>query len=746
MEQMYRGVKAWISLLIFFLLAGIALPAQATPPLDGTFIYTAGWTDNQINASINEAKMLGMNTLIINSAQAKSGDCTTNDYAWNMGYPQSIGTILNAAQARGMTVYVGLVFSMAACTPFHEEPSAGNTIKATLAAVQAIQGAYGAHPALAGWYIPDEPALAYWPKPEISYSYYKRLVSTIKSISNKPVLVAPYLGGVQYSPAIVGQRAVDFKNATGTDIQVWQDSVGAGTIPVHAQNNQPILEDYFAAISNAIGANAFWSDNELFNYSAANDGSWATSAPISRVKAQLAQSRLPYAAKRIAFIKQDLMSYADSNATNGSKRLYDAYRAVYHAGGGYLRPAAYQWITPPSSIHPDTGDKLFDGVTGDPASTADTAWVGISGNMVVRLDFGQVTKFDWIAAHLLGDGSQGITYPGTLKIYGANSPVGEWTLLSSATLPITQQAGRGDYAFSNPNPLGAAYRYALVELDNPGQTFISELEVVSAGTVPMTQPLDTTPPTSPANLIEMAASSTQIRLSWMASTDSGGVAKYLIYRNGASTPIAQAATTSYSDTAVAANTSYSYSVRAVDVTGNVSTASNMVTVTTPPAVRIPQPNSLLGVPGKVVTPAGYAWITPPLVAYPDTGNKLLDGLIGNADAPGAAAWVGVLGNSIVQIDLGRITAFDWVATQVLNYPQWGITFPSALKIYGSNAPASGWVLLSNSALSVGQAPSTTILMNQQALGAAYHYVQLELVNGSVTFIGELRIAAGQSAK
>ena len=43
---------------------------------------------------------------------------------------------------------------------------------------------------------------------------------------------------------------------------------------------------------------------------------------------------------------------------------------------------------------------------------------------------------------------------------------------------------------------------------------------------------DTQPPTVPTNLVAAVVSSTQIDLSWDASTDNMGVGGYRIYRNG----------------------------------------------------------------------------------------------------------------------------------------------------------------------------------------------------------------------
>jgi len=66
-------------------------------------------------------------------------------------------------------------------------------------------------------------------------------------------------------------------------------------------------------------------------------------------------------------------------------------------------------------------------------------------------------------------------------------------------------------------------------------------------------PIDTTPPSVPS-LTATAVSSSQINLSWTASTDNGGVTGYKIYRNG--TYLTITTSTSYNNTGLTASTAY----------------------------------------------------------------------------------------------------------------------------------------------------------------------------------------------
>jgi len=94
---------------------------------------------------------------------------------------------------------------------------------------------------------------------------------------------------------------------------------------------------------------------------------------------------------------------------------------------------------------------------------------------------------------------------------------------------------------------------------------------------------DTTPPSVPTSLSASAVSSSQINLSWTASTDNVGVAGYTISRGGSQ--IATTPLTSYSDTGLSPSIAYVYQVSAFDAAGNVSAQSapaSAVTLSGPP--------------------------------------------------------------------------------------------------------------------------------------------------------------------
>jgi len=89
---------------------------------------------------------------------------------------------------------------------------------------------------------------------------------------------------------------------------------------------------------------------------------------------------------------------------------------------------------------------------------------------------------------------------------------------------------------------------------------------------------DTSAPTVPTGTSATASSTTQINLSWTASTDNVAVTGYRVYRNGVQ--VGSPAGTSYSDTGLSSSTTYTYTVAACDAAGNCSGRSVAVSVTT----------------------------------------------------------------------------------------------------------------------------------------------------------------------
>ncbi len=121
------------------------------------------------------------------------------------------------------------------------------------------------------------------------------------------------------------------------------------------------------------------------------------------------------------------------------------------------------------------------------------------------------------------------------------------------------------------------HRYRVLAQDAAGNESAQSNEVARSLS-------DTTAPSAPTGLTGSRSGFT-VRLVWTASTDNVGVQSYTIYRGGVA--IGTSTTPAYTDSTPPLGRSSSYSVRARDAAGNVSGASNTVTVAIPADTSAP---------------------------------------------------------------------------------------------------------------------------------------------------------------
>ncbi len=117
-------------------------------------------------------------------------------------------------------------------------------------------------------------------------------------------------------------------------------------------------------------------------------------------------------------------------------------------------------------------------------------------------------------------------------------------------------------------------------------------------------PPDTTAPSVPAGLTGTALSSTQVNLTWNASTDNVGVTGYYVYLNDA--PLTTTTATSFQHTGLTAGTTYNYRVSAYDAVPNHSAWTAVpVAVKTLPAAPPPD-TAAPSIPGGLNATASSA--------------------------------------------------------------------------------------------------------------------------------------------
>ena len=266
----------------------------------------------------------------------------------------------------------------------------------------------------------------------------------------------------------------------------------------------------------------------------------------------------------------------------------------------------------------------FDLPTGATISSFWDASLTRSGNHVVAvgtwnatLAVGASTSFGWIGApggvtpanctvnggSCAGSGGGDTTpptVPGTLSSpsrttttvslsWGASTDTGGSGLAgyniyrNGATTPTAQTNGTGTTFTDSGLVASTTYTYVVRARDGAGNVSGPSNQIsVTTNAVPT----DTTPPTTPGTLSSPSRTASTVNLSWGASTDTGGsgLAGYNIYRNstGPGSPTYQTTGTgtTFTATGLSANTTYTFVVRARDGAGNISGASNQISVTT----------------------------------------------------------------------------------------------------------------------------------------------------------------------
>ena len=119
------------------------------------------------------------------------------------------------------------------------------------------------------------------------------------------------------------------------------------------------------------------------------------------------------------------------------------------------------------------------------------------------------------------------------------------------------------------------YAYKIRAVSSTGRSpytpASSDLKVTTGG--------DTTPPSTPTSLTATASGVQKVTLKWNASTDNSGIKQYRIYYGSSSVATGSNVTT-YTISNLALNQNYSFTLKAEDLGGNLSGASNSATAST----------------------------------------------------------------------------------------------------------------------------------------------------------------------
>ncbi|MEA2155111.1 MAG: large repetitive protein [Solirubrobacteraceae bacterium] len=218
---------------------------------------------------------------------------------------------------------------------------------------------------------------------------------------------------------------------------------------------------------------------------------------------------------------------------------------------------------------------------------------------------GPVTRHVAIANYLFG--------PSTITVNSGDTVAWDWTgadvnhsvTSTNATPAFDSHLGLADNQITGPPAGGFSHTFNQIG----SFTYVCRVHNAMTGTVKVVAPPatpDTTPPAVPA-ATAATATATGVTIDW-ADSSAPDLGNYVVERQvgaGAWTTVGAPAASVFVDSTVSAGTTYSYRVSAVDLTGNTSAPSAVVSATTPAPAPAPAPVAAAGPLTRHVAVGGY---------------------------------------------------------------------------------------------------------------------------------------------
>ena len=175
----------------------------------------------------------------------------------------------------------------------------------------------------------------------------------------------------------------------------------------------------------------------------------------------------------------------------------------------------------------------------------------------------QASSETWVAGDIMKFTVEGSAHPVTLRLFRNGVEVLNYTTADASEVKTGGSPGIGMFSFQN--------------------LLLDDWQGGNLGGMGIRLP-HAQAPSARGNLVAMALGVSEVKLSWMASTDNGGAKKYEVQRQEpGSTSFVHVRTTtgtSYTDTGLAAGSSYSYRVLVRDAKGSLKKYVGMASVTT----------------------------------------------------------------------------------------------------------------------------------------------------------------------
>lgn len=356
--------------------------------------------------------------------------------------------------------------------------------------------------------------------------------------------------------------------------------------------------------------------------------------------------------------------------------------------GASLAPGAQCTLAPdfkPTAAGTRTGAiTITDNAANSPQTISLTGTGGTVSGPVVSLSPSSLTFPSQAVGTVSAPQYVTITNTGNATLSMSTTISGDFDWSGTGTCVASLAAGANCTLAPDFKPTATGTRTgALTITDNaPGSPHV--ITLTGAGT----STSDTTPPTAPTGLSGTGVSSSEIKLTWGASSDNVGVAGYQITR-GMYTYSSPGTGTSYTVSGLNAGTSYSFTAKAYDAAGNYSNPSNTATATTqgtggssyslsnpPPAGWYPYVSSGTGANGN------KALFNQPLPGncYDQTGSTCSGGIMTHSIADTTAKYVATGGGAC-----NETTAAEGYVSNGCGF--WAPVFPAG-DSGASNGPSS----------------------------------------------------------
>jgi hypothetical protein len=311
-------------------------PTGNSALLKGSFIqlwntagcYCGQWSQAQWEEQMQKMKEVSMSKIVIQyGVYGDNAWYTPSSLSYVVYTNSTLANILNAAEKKGIDVYIGLYFDETWNTVDKSQPISYSALLTKHKQVaDELWNLFGSNIAFKGWYIPQEINDLEWQsntKRDLLANWLKDVSAYLKTKSAaKKVMIAPFFGPNMPADALKNWWESVLQTATNIDEIYPQDGVGTTTKDVDVD-----IPHYFEAIKTACTnkGRTFGATIESFRQT---DGWPVNNKAFASVPADMARldSQMVEASQFASEMIQFEWSYMQPSLSYATQKLYDDYK------------------------------------------------------------------------------------------------------------------------------------------------------------------------------------------------------------------------------------------------------------------------------------------------------------------------------------------------------------------------------------------------------------------------------------